>query len=439
MNCSVPFCHQGCPLGNLIPDWNDLVYRGQWEKALARLHSTNNFPEFTGRICPAPCEASCVLSINEDPVTIEYIEKAIVDRGWDEGWIVPEPPERRTGKTVAVVGSGPAGLAAAQQLNRCGHSATLFERDEYIGGLLRLGIPDFKLEKHVVQRRVDQMADEGVVFKTGVHVGVEYPAQSLLTDFDAVCLTGGSTHARDLPVSGRELSGVHFAMEYLSQQNRLISGQDVDPDERITAEGKRVIILGGGDTGADCLGTAHRQGAEVVHQFELLPEPPMERPTDNPWPQWPVTLRSSAAHEEGGIRDYNILTKSLTGSNGQVEKLHAVRIEWGPPDASGRPAMQEAPGSEFEIETELILLAMGFVHPEHQGMLAELGVELDARGNVRTDEDKMTSVPGVFAAGDMTRGQSLVVWAIAEGREAARGIDQHLMGKSSLPRVLTAA
>ena len=320
MNCSVPFCHQGCPLGNLIPDWNDLVYRGQWEKALARLHSTNNFPEFTGRICPAPCEASCVLSINEDPVTIEYIEKAIVDRGWDEGWIVPEPPERRTGKTVAVVGSGPAGLAAAQQLNRCGHSVTLFERDEYIGGLLRLGIPDFKLEKHVVQRRVDQMADEGVVFKTGVHVGVEYPAQSLLTDFDAVCLTGGSTHARDLPVSGRELSGVHFAMEYLSQQNRLISGQDVDPDERITAEGKRVIILGGGDTGADCLGTAHRQGAEVVHQFELLPEPPMERPTDNPWPQWPVTLRSSAAHEEGGIRDYNILTKSLTGSNGQVEK-----------------------------------------------------------------------------------------------------------------------
>ena len=439
MNCSVPFCHQGCPLGNLIPDWNDLVYRGQWEKALARLHSTNNFPEFTGRICPAPCEASCVLSINEDPVTIEYIEKAIVDRGWDEGWIVPEPPERRTGKTVAVIGSGPAGLAAAQQLNRCGHSVTLFERDEYIGGLLRLGIPDFKLEKHVVQRRVDQMADEGVVFKTGVHVGVEYPAQSLLTDFDAVCLTGGSTHARDLPVSGRELSGVHFAMEYLSQQNRLISGQDVDPDERITAEGKRVIILGGGDTGADCLGTAHRQGAEVVHQFELLPEPPMERPTDNPWPQWPVTLRSSAAHEEGGIRDYNILTKSLTGSNGQVEKLHAVRIEWGPPDASGRPAMQEAPGSEFEIETELILLAMGFVHPEHQGMLAELGVELDARGNVRTDEDKMTSVPGVFAAGDMTRGQSLVVWAIAEGREAARGIDQHLMGKSSLPRVLTAA
>ena len=439
MNCSVPFCHQGCPLGNLIPDWNDLVYRGQWEKALARLHSTNNFPEFTGRICPAPCEASCVLSINEDPVTIEYIEKAIVDRGWDEGWIVPEPPERRTGKTVAVVGSGPAGLAAAQQLNRCGHSVTLFERDEYIGGLLRLGIPDFKLEKHVVQRRVDQMAEEGVVFKTGAHVGVDYPAQSLLTDFDAVCLTGGSTHARDLPVPGRELGGVHFAMEYLTQQNRLISGQDVDPNERITAEGKRVIILGGGDTGADCLGTAHRQGAKVVHQFELLPEPPIERTTDNPWPQWPLTLRSSAAHEEGGIRDYNILTKSLTGSNGRVEKLNAVRIEWGPPDASGRPAMQESTDGSFEIETELVLLAMGFVHPEHEGMLAELGVELDARGNVRTDEDKMTSVPGVFAAGDMARGQSLVVWAIAEGREAARGIDQHLMGKTSLPRVLTAA
>ena len=437
MSCSVPFCHQGCPLGNLIPDWNDLVYRGQWKRALDSLHTTNNFPEFTGRICPAPCEASCVLSINQDPVTIEYIEKAIADRGWREGWIVPEPPEHRTGKSVAIVGSGPAGLAAAQQLNRSGHWVTVFERDEYIGGLLRLGIPDFKLDKHVVQRRVDQMIAEGVAFKTGVHVGKDYPAADLVSRFDAVLLAGGSTHSRDLPIPGRELTGVHFAMEYLTQQNRLISGQDVDPAERITAEGKRVVVLGGGDTGADCLGTAHRQGAEVVHQFELLPEPPEQRRPDNPWPQWPLVLRSTAAHEEGGIRDYNILTKSFTGSDGLVEKLNVARLEWGPPDESGRPAMKEIPGSEVEVDTELVLLAMGFVHPEHDGMLAELGVDLDARGNVETDENKMTNVPNVFAAGDMARGQSLVVWALAEGREAARGVDQHLMGKTSLQRVLT--
>ena len=439
MNCSVPFCHVGCPLGNLIPDWNDLVYRGHWEKALAALHATNNFPEFTGRICPAPCEASCVLSINQDPVTIEYIEKAIADRGWEEGWIVPQPPERRTGKTVAIVGSGPAGLAAAQQLNRCGHLVTVFERDEYIGGLLRLGIPEFKLEKHVVQRRVDQMAQEGVVFETGVDVGKDCPAGDLVKDFDTVCLTGGSTQSRDLQVPGRELGGVHFAMEYLTQQNRVVAGAQVPPEERITAEGKRVVILGGGDTGADCLGTAHRQGAEVVYQFELLPEPPSDRRSDNPWPQWPMIMRTSAAHEEGGIRDYSILTKSLSGSNGVVEKLHAARLDWGPPDSSGRPSMSETPGTEFEIETELVLLAMGFVHPEHDGMLAELGVALDERGNVKTDEDKMTGVPGIFAAGDMVRGQSLVVWALAEGREASRGIDQYLMGKTSLPRVLSAA
>ena len=437
MNCSVPFCHQGCPLGNLIPDWNDLVYRGQWQKALAALHATNNFPEFTGRICPAPCETSCVLAINQEPVTIEYIEKAIADRGWEEGWIVPEPPERRTGKRVAVVGSGPAGLAVAQQVNRSGHWVTVFERDEYIGGLLRLGIPDFKLEKHLVERRVDQMIREGVTFKTGVHVGKDYPAGALAERFDAVCLAGGATLARDLPVPGRELGGVHFAMEYLTQQNRLIAGEHVDPSARITAEGKRVLILGGGDTGADCLGTAHRHGAEVVYQYELLPEPPGERPADNPWPQWPMILRSSAAHEEGGIRDYNILTKSLSGRNGQVEKLHAVRIDWGPSDPSGRRTMHELPGSEFEIDAELVLLAMGFVHPEHDGMLTELGVELDRRGNVKTDENKMTSEPGVFAAGDMARGQSLVVWVLAEGREAARGIDQYLVGKTSLPRVLT--
>jgi glutamate synthase (NADPH/NADH) small chain len=439
MNCAVPFCHQGCPLGNLIPDWNDLVYRGQWRKALAALHATNNFPEFTGRICPAPCETSCVLSINQDPVTIEYIEKAIADRGWQEGWIVPEPPERRSGKRVAVVGSGPAGLAAAQQLNRCGHWVTVFERDEYIGGLLRLGIPDFKLEKHVVQRRVDQMSEEGVVFETGVHVGKDYPAGDLVSSFDAVLLTGGSTEARELPVPGRELSGVHLAMDYLTQQNRLLAGEQVGPAEQITAEGKRVVILGGGDTGADCLGTAHRQGAEVVCQYELLPEPPEQRPSDNPWPQWPMILRSAAAHEEGGIRDYNILTKSFTGSDGRVEKLHGVRIEWGQPDPSGRPTMQEVPGSQFQVEAELVLLAMGFVHPEHDGMIDELGVALDSRGNVKTDENKMTSAPGIFAAGDMARGQSLVVWALAEGREAARGIDLHLMGNTNLSRVLTTA
>ena len=438
MNCSVPFCLHGCPLGNLIPDWNDLVYRGQWKRALASLHSTNNFPEFTGRVCPAPCEASCILNINQDPVTIEYIEKAISDRGWDEGWIVPEPPETRTGKSVAIVGSGPAGMAAAQQLNRCGHRVTVFERDDAIGGLLRFGIPDFKLDKRVVQRRVDQMEQEGVVFKTGVHVGRDCPAADLLDEFDALLMTGGSTQARDLPVPGRELDGVHQAMEYLPQQNNIVAGEQIDPSERITAEGKRVVILGGGDTGADCLGTAHRQGAEAVYQYELLPEPPVDRRTDNPWPQWPMVLRLTPAHEEGGVRDYNILTKRFSGANGRVEKLHAVRIEWGAPDQSfhgGR--MREIPGSEFEIETGLVLLAMGFVQPEREGMLSELGVELDDRGNVKTDDNKRTSVANVFAAGDMARGQSLVVWALAEGREAARGIDEHLVGRTSLPRVLS--
>ncbi len=439
MDCAVPFCHKGCPLGNVIPDWNDMVYRGEWREALASLHATNNFPEFTGRICPAPCEASCVLSINQEPVTIEYIEKAIVDRGWKEGWIVPEPPETRSGKRVAVVGSGPAGLASAQQLNRAGHTVTVFERADRIGGLLRLGIPNFKLDKQVVQRRLDQMTEEGVIFKPGVDVGVDYRADELLADFDAICLAGGSTVPRDLPVPSRDLDGVHFAMDYLTQQNRVLAGERVDPADRITAEGKRVVILGGGDTGADCLGTAHRQGAEIVHQLELLPEPPQQRSSDNPWPQWPLILRSSPAHEEGGLRDYSIMTKRFSGTDGRVQKLHAVRLEWGPPDESGRPAMNEIPGSEFVIETELVLLAMGFLHPQHEGLLSELGVDLDPRGNVQTDEDKMTSVPGVFAAGDMARGQSLVVWALAEGREAARSIDQYLMGKTSLPRSLSTA
>ena len=436
MGCAVPFCHTGCPLGNIIPDWNDLVYRGRWKEALDVLHSTNNFPEFTGRICPAPCESSCVLAINEDPVTIEYIEKAIADRGFQEGWIVPEPPASRTGKRVAVVGSGPAGLACAQQLNRAGHWVTLFERDSYVGGLLTLGIPDFKLDKAIVKRRVDLMAEEGVEFRTGIHVGVNLPAEELRDSFDAVCLAVGSTQARDLDVPGRDLKGIHLAMDYLTQQNKIIAGEKVSTSRRITAEGKRVVILGGGDTGADCLGTAHRQDAEVVYQFELLAEPPKSRRSDNPWPQWPIVLRSSPAHEEGGIRDYSILTKSFSGSNRHVEKLHGVRLERGPPDANGRPTTLEMPGSEFEMETDLVLLAMGFVHPEHGDMLTGLGVELNARGNVKIDKSMMTSVTGVFAAGDMARGQSLVVWAIAEGREAAHHIDSYLMGATALPRSL---
>ena len=439
MNCAVPFCHTGCPLGNLIPDFNDFVYQGDWRGALNALHATNNFPEFTGRVCPAPCEAACVLNINQDPVTIEYIEKAIADRGWQEGWIAPQTPSQRTGKRVAVIGSGPAGLAAAQQLNRCGHWVTVFERDEYIGGLLTLGIPDFKLEKPVVQRRVQQMRDEGVIFKTGVDVGADYAAADLMADFDAVVLTGGCTVPRDLPVPGRELGGVHFAMEFLTQQNRLNAGQSIPPGERISAEGKRVVILGGGDTGSDCLGTSHRQGAEVVYQYELLSEPPAERREDNPWPLWPLILRTSSSQEEGGIRDYDVLTTHFSGSGGNVEKLHAVRIEWGAPDASGRPAMNRVEGSEFEIDVDLVLLAMGFVHPQREGLLEQLGVELDPRGNVRTDDAKMTSVAGVFAAGDMARGQSLVVWALAEGREAARGADEYLMGDTALRPVLAGA
>ncbi|MDP7579017.1 MAG: glutamate synthase subunit beta [SAR202 cluster bacterium] len=433
MGCSVPFCHKGCPLGNRIPDWNDLVYRGQWHSALNSLHATNNFPEFTGRVCPAPCESSCVLAINQDPVTIEYIEKAIADRGWSEGWITPQPPSIQTGKKVAVVGSGPAGLATAQQVRRCGHEVIVFERNEMIGGLLRFGIPDFKLDKKIVQRRVDQMIAEGIVFKTSVHVGENYPSDRLVKEFDAICLTGGSTQARDLPVPGRELGGIHLAMEYLTQQNRINAGSKVDPIDRISAEGKRVVILGGGDTGSDCLGTSHRQGAETVYQFELLSEPPLERSTNNPWPEWPLILRSSASHDEGGVRDYDILTKRFSGSNGRVKKLHAVRIEWVSEDSKERPSMHEIPESAFEIETDLVLLALGFVHPERDGMISELGVEVNARGNIKVDENKMSSIAGIFAAGDMVRGQSLVVWALAEGREAARGIDEYLTGKSTFP------
>lgn len=435
MNCALPFCHQGCPLGNLIPDWNDLVYKGRWQDALAALHATNNFPEFTGRVCPAPCEVSCVLAINQEPVTIEYIEKTIVDRGFDEGWIVPQPPQQRTGKRVAVVGSGPSGLAAAAQLNRAGHKVTVFERSEHIGGLLTLGIPDFKLDKGVVNRRVEVMAAEGIEFRTEAEVGINVPVSDLQNDFDAICLAGGSTVARRLNIEGEELEGVHLAMDYLTQQNRLNRSQPLNHGDRISAEGKTVVILGGGDTGADCLGTAHRQGAEVVYQYEILPEPPITRRENNPWPQWSLILRTSSAHEEGGIRDYDILTKRFSGSNGKLEKVHAVRIEWGPPDSTGRPVMNEVLGSEFVVEAQLVLLALGFLHPQHEGMLEQLGVELDARGNVKQDSNKMTSVPGVFAAGDMARGQSLVVWAIAEGRQTAKCIDEYLMGETNLPSV----
>ena len=433
MACGVPFCHTGCPLGNLIPEWNHLVYTGNWRKALDALHATNNFPEFTGRICPAPCEASCVLAINELPVTIEYIEKEIVERGFAEGWINPQPPETRTGFEIAVVGSGPAGLAAAQQLNRAGHLVTVFERDDYIGGLLTLGIPEFKLEKRIVQRRIDLLREEGIRFKTGVNVGVDVSANSLRDSFDVLLLTGGATLARELPIPGRDLDGVHLAMEYLTQQNKLLAGEEFTAGRRITAEGKNVVILGGGDTGADCLGTAHRQGAKQVHQFELLPRPPDERAWDNPWPEWPLVMRTSGAHEEGGIRDYSILTKRFSGNGGKVERLHAVRLEWSSPNGAVRPSMEEIPGTEFEMDVDLVLLALGFVSPEPRGMLAELGVDLDPRGNVAVDRNMQTSVPGVFAAGDMIRGASLVVWAIAQGRDAASSIDRHLMGSTHLP------
>jgi len=433
MDCGIPFCHQGCPLGNIIPDWNDLTYRGRWQVALEELHATNNFPEFTGKLCPAPCEAACVLGINQDPVTIRRIEESLAMRGWGEGWIQPEPPEFHTGKTVAVVGSGPAGLAAAQQLNRAGHTVTVFERDEKIGGLLRYGIPDFKMEKWVLERRVKQMEEEGVLFRTGVNVGVDLSAAELRAKFDAIVLAGGATRSRDLPVPGRELDGIHLAMEFLPQQNRMVEGDWPSDQLQITAEGKRVVILGGGDTGADCLGTVHRQGAIEVLQFEIMPMPPSERDETMPWPNYPMILRTSAAHEEGGKRDWSISTKAFSGENGRVTKLHGVRVAWSAPDATGRRKMEEVPGSEFELDVDLVLLALGFLGPEQEGLLNALGVAYDARGNVKTDKGYATSVPGVFASGDMRRGQSLIVWAIAEGREAARGVDLYLMGESRLP------
>jgi glutamate synthase (NADPH/NADH) small chain len=434
MDCGIPFCHQGCPLGNVIPDWNDLVYRDKWEDAIERLHATNNFPEFTGTLCPAPCEGSCVLGINDDPVTIRAIELDIVEHAFEAGWVGPQPPAVRTGKRVAVVGSGPAGLAAAQQLNRAGHWVTVFERADRIGGLLRYGIPEFKMEKSVLDRRLEQMRKEGVDFLTDAHVGVNVPVERLREEHDAILLAGGATLPRDLSVPGRELDGIHFAMDYLTCQNRLCEGDPVPADRIITARDKRVVIIGGGDTGADCLGTVHRQGARSVHQFEILPRPPDRRAPDNPWPQWPNILRMSAAHEEGGARDYAVSTTRFTGEHGRVQRLHAVRVEM--VREGGRLDFRPIPGTDFVMDVDLVLLAMGFLGPERDGMLGALRVRLTERGNVWRDENWMTSVPGVFTAGDMQRGQSLIVWAIAEGRSAARGVDRYLMGRSDLPAPL---
>jgi glutamate synthase (NADPH/NADH) small chain len=435
MDCGTPFCHTGCPVNNIIPDWNDLVYRDHWKEAIRVLHSTNNFPEFTGRICPAPCEAACVLNINDNPVTIKSIEQAIIDKGYAEGWVGPQIAQRKTGKKVAVIGSGPAGMACAQQLARAGHDVTLFEKSDRIGGLLRYGIPDFKMEKHLIDRRVEQMAAEGVKYKTKAHVGVTLPAKKLLEEFDAIALTGGSEKPRDLPVPGRDLDGIHYAMDFLPLQNKKVAGDKVD--NQIVATGKHVVVIGGGDTGSDCIGTSIRQGAESVVNFELMPQPPDEENKLLTWPYWPLKLRTSSSHEEGAERDFAVATKRFEGRNGKVESLTACHVEWVKDDKGGMK-MQEVPGTEFTIPAQLVLLAMGYVHPVHEGLIEQLGVAKDPRGNVKATTDGpgsyATSVPKVFAAGDMRRGQSLVVWAIREGRQCAREIDAFLMGSSELPR-----
>ena len=435
MDCGIPYCHQGCPVNNIIPEWNDLVYRGKWREGLEMLHSTNNFPEFTGRVCPAPCEEACTLNITDVPVTIKTIECALVDRGWDEGWIKPRPSSTPTDRSVAVVGSGPAGLACAQQLARAGHQVAVFEKNQRIGGLLRIGIPDFKMEKHLIDRRMAQMRAEGVEFHPNSHVGGTVPVDELLRRYDAVALCGGAEQPRDLPVPGRELDGIHFAMHFLSQQNDRVAGVRVPDDRAILATDRHVVVIGGGDTGSDCVGTSIRQGARSVSQLELLPRPPDRENKALTWPDWPMKLRTSSSHEEGCERDWSVLTRSFSGDDsGRVTGLNGVRLEWRPGD-DGRPRMTEVPGSGFTMKADLVLLAMGFVHPVHEGLLDALGVERDARGNVAADTlGYGTSMEKVFAAGDMRRGQSLVVWAIREGRQCARAIDEFLMGRTDLPR-----
>jgi glutamate synthase (NADPH/NADH) small chain len=432
MDCGIPFCHNGCPVNNIIPEWNELVRRDRWRDALEVLHSTNNFPEFTGRICPAPCEAACTLNIDDNPVTIKSIECSIVDRGWQEGWIQPLVAAKKTGKRVAVVGSGPAGMACAQQLARAGHAVTLFEKADRIGGLLRYGIPDFKMEKHLIDRRMRQMAAEGVEFRTGVEVGATLSVKSLLEGYDAVALTGGAEEPRNLPVPGRELDGIHFAMDFLVQQNKRVAGDDearAAPKGTLTAKGKHVIVIGGGDTGSDCVGTSNRQGAASVTQLEVMPQPPEHENKALTWPDWPLKMRTSSSHEEGVDRDFAVLTKRAVGANGKVEALECVRVTW-----SGG-ALKEVPNSTFRLEADLVLLAMGFLGPRAPGMIEEAGVALDPRGNIAANvKDYRTSVPRLFAAGDMRRGQSLVVWAIREGRQCAQAIDESLMGSSTLPR-----
>ena len=432
MDCGTPFCHWGCPIGNYIPEWNDYMFRGNWKEAVALLEATNNLPEITGRICPALCEYSCVLGLNDDAVTIRENELAAVEFGFKNGLIKPKPVNRRTGRKIAIIGSGPAGLSCATQLNKAGHSVIVFEKDNRPGGILRFGIPDFKLEKSVIDRRIEIWKEEGVEFKTGVNVGVDYPANKLLNEFDAVCLAGGSRIPRDFKIEGRDLKGIHFAMDYLIQSNRMVAGEKIPKEELIYCHGKKVIVIGGGDTGSDCVGTAHRQGAKCVVQLELLPQPPECRTLDFSWPKYPLLLKTSSSHEEGGERHWQVLTKRFIGRNGSINKLSCVKVEFAKTNGKTCPAMKEIPGSEFEIEADLVILAMGFLHPEHSGLLTQLDVQFDERGNVKTDNNCMTSVKKVFSAGDMRRGQSLVVWAIAEGRRCACFMDEYLMGKSSL-------
>ena len=433
MDCGIPYCHNGCPVNNLIPDWNDLVYEGNWKAALETLHSTNNFPEFTGRICPAPCEASCTLNITDQPVTIKSIECAIIDRGWEENWILPKISQSKTGKKVAVIGSGPAGLACAQQLARVGHSVTLFEKNASLGGLLRYGIPDFKMEKHLIDRRLTQMRAEGVVFRSNTEVGVTVSADEILQQFDAMVLSGGSETPRDLGVPGRDLDGVHYAMDFLAQQNKRIAGEDVTDNRTILAGGKHVVVIGGGDTGSDCVGTSIRQGAASVTQLEVMPKPPEMEDKALSWPNWPLKLRTSSSHLEGADRDWSVATKAFTGDDGRVTGLELVRNEW-KQNENGQFSMAELPATKFHLKADLVLLAMGFIHPKSAGLLDELSIALDERGNVKADETSYkTSRKNVFVAGDMRRGQSLVVWAIKEGRRAARAVDEHLMGMSTLP------